>query len=134
MSNVILIACCLWGGWVAFNLLMVALAATVLPVRQAHFDGFRARLPASLPELLTPAQVAAVVAHEHGHRHHMHVWSNLALRCLFLTPGARRRRRQELEADDYATARGHGLELAAALRKLSNHPDDLSRADRLLRM
>ena len=134
MQTAFAVACCLWGGWVVFNLLMVVLAATVLPVHQAHFDGFRARLPASLPALLTPSEIAAVVSHEHGHRRHAHVWTNLALRCLFLKPSAHRRRRQEIEADDYAAARGHGYELAAALRKLSYHPDDMSRADRLLRM
>lgn len=128
------IVCWLWASWVAFNLLMVALAATVLPVQQAHFDGFRARLPTWLPELLTNDEIAAVISHEHGHRHHLHVWINLVLRCLFLNPGARRRRRQEIEADDYAVANGHGRSMASALRKLSNHPDDLSRAERLERM
>ena len=134
MTETLHIACWLWDGWIMFNLMMLVLAATVLPVCQAHFDGFRVRLPTSLPDLLTPSEVAAVVAHEHGHRHHAHVWMNLMLRCLFLKSSAQRRRQQEMEADDYAAALGHGLELAAALRKLSSHPDDLSRADRLLRM
>lgn len=134
MPDVILIACCLWGGWVVFNLLMVVLAATVLPVSQPHFDGFRVRLPDWLPALLTPAEIAAVVAHEHGHRAHMHVWANLVLCCMFKRPSAELRRWQERDADDYAAARGHGHELAAALRKLSYHPDDMTRADRLLRM
>lgn len=30
MPDAILIACCLWGGWVEFNLLIVVLAATVV--------------------------------------------------------------------------------------------------------
>lgn len=38
---------------------------------------------------------------------------------------------QELEADDYAAARGHGLALASALRKLSTETRDLYRAQRL---
>lgn len=134
MHIAIIIICCLWAGWVAFNLLMVALAATVLPVHQAHFDGFRARLPTWLPSLLTADEIAAVTSHEHGHRHHLHVWTNLVLRCVFLSPGARRRRRQEIEADDYAVANGHGLHMASALRKLSCHPEDISRAERLERM
>jgi len=128
------IICWLWAGWVAFNLLMVVLAATVLPVHQAHFDGFRARLPTRLSSLLTAEEITAVISHEHGHRHHLHVWINLALRCLFLNPGAARRRRQEIEADDFAAANGHGRNMASALRKLSRHPDDISRAERLERM
>ena len=134
MHIAINIICWLWAGWVAFNLLMVALAATVLPVHQAHFDGFRARLPIWLPSLLTADEIAAVTSHEHGHRHHLHVWTNLVLRCVFLSPGARRRRRQEIEADDYAVANGHGRHMASALRKLSCHPEDISRAERLERM
>lgn len=134
MEIALQVAAAVWGAWIALNLLMVALAATVLPVQQVHFDGFRARLPALLPTLLAPAEIAAVVAHELGHGHHLHIWTNLLLRCLLLTPGLQRRRRQELEADDYAVARGHGANLASALRKLSSHPDDVSRAERLERM
>jgi len=123
-----------WGIWIVFNLLMVGLAAAVLPVRQAHFDGFRVRLPTSLPFLLSQAEIDAVVCHEHGHRHHLHVWANLLLSCLLLAPGPQCQRRQELEADDYAAERGHALVLASALRKLSRHPDDISRAERLERL
>jgi hypothetical protein len=133
MHTVFFIICWLWAGWAAFNLLIV-LVATVLPVHQAHFDGFRARLPTWLSSLLTADEIAAVISHEHGHRRHLHVWINLALRCLFLNPGARRRRQHEIEADDYAVAHGHGRHLASALRKLSRHPDDVSRAERLERM
>ncbi|TNC78272.1 hypothetical protein FHI69_02960 [Janthinobacterium lividum] len=134
MEIALQVAAGIWGVWVALNLLMVALVATVLPVHQVHFDGFRARLPASLPALLEPAEITAVVAHERGHGHHWHIWINLLLRCLLLAPGPQLRRRQELEADDYAVARGHGANLASALRKLSSHPDDVSRAERLERM
>ncbi|MGK5004112.1 hypothetical protein [Janthinobacterium sp. LB2P70] len=131
METSLQVAGCAWAAWIGFNLLMVALAATVLPVHQVHFDGFRARLPAPLPTQLAQAEIAAVVAHEHGHGHHLHIWTNLLLRCLLLTPGPQRRRRQEIEADDYAVAGGHGAHLASALRKLSNHPDDVSGAERL---
>ncbi|AYM76911.1 hypothetical protein D9M09_14710 [Janthinobacterium agaricidamnosum] len=77
---------------------MVALAATVLPVHQVRFDGFRARLPASLPTLLVQAEIAVAGAHEHGHGHHLHIWTNLLLRCLLLTPGPQRWRWQEIES------------------------------------
>ncbi|UQV43437.1 hypothetical protein KIV45_15835 [Janthinobacterium lividum] len=124
------VAGCAWAAWIGFNLQMVAFAATALPVHQVHFDGFRARLPASLPTMLAPAEIAAAVAHEHGHGRHLHNWTNPLHRCLLLNPGLQRRRRQEIEAGVYAAAGGHGA-LASALRKLSNHPDDVSRAERL---
>lgn len=131
MEAALQVAGIVWAAWVALNVMTIGMAATVLPVRQAHFDGFRVRLPTSLPFLLSQAEIDAVVCHEHGHRRHLHVWVNLLLSCLIFAPGPQRRRRQEFEADDYAVARGHGLMLASALRKLSRHPDDLSRADRL---
>jgi hypothetical protein len=133
MATAMHIAGWAWGAWIAFNLLVVAIFATALPVSWPCFDGFRVRIPAWLPKAIAPAELAAVVAHERGHRRHMHTWSNLALRCVFLTADPVRRRRQEHEADDYAAARGHGPALAAALRKLSAHPDDLARAERLER-
>ena len=39
--------------------------------------------------------------------------------------------RQEIEADDYAAAHGHGAALASALRKLHKDRLDILRAQRL---
>ncbi len=89
-------------------------------------------MPEWINQVLTEDEIKAVEAHERGHRHHLHVWKNLLRRVFFVTTGDKTRFFQEIEADDYAAAEGRGLALAVALRKLSNHPDDRLRSERLL--
>ncbi|MES2352084.1 MAG: M48 family metalloprotease [Pseudomonadota bacterium] len=120
-----------WAGWIAWQFARMCLAALLLTPSRPVFDGFRVTIPERVRAILTPAELAAVIAHEHGHRRHLHVWSNFALVCLFRRPSTERRQRQELQADDYAIGQGHGAALASALLKLSTDPHDLARIDRI---
>jgi len=128
--EVVLIA---WACWVVLNFSMMLLSAFVLRPNQPCFTGFAIVIPAWVREALTELELAAIVAHEQGHRAHRHVWMNFAAVCVFTPSGPARRLRQEHEADDYAATRGHAAALASALVKLSTHPNDLERAARLLR-
>lgn len=121
-----------WAGWIAWQFARMCLAALLITPTRPCFDGFRVTIPERTRAILTPAELAAIVAHEHGHRRHLHVWSNFALVCLFTRASPARRHRQELEADDHAIAHGHGGALASALLKLSTDPHDLARIDRIL--
>lgn len=118
---------CAWAMWIAANLACMMLIIPGVP----SFTGFRVVIPKALHGTLTPEEIAAVTAHEHGHRHHGHAWKNFALVCVFMTASKERRRAQELEADDYAAQRGHAQSLSSALRKLSHFPFDLYRAKRM---
>lgn len=71
---------------------------------------------------LPTRQQQAVLAHEHGHRHHGHVWKRL-IAGLFLSDDAYAAllHRQEFEADAYARAQGHGNALAVALGRTPEH-------------
>lgn len=120
-----------WACWVAWQFARMSLAALLLQPTRPCFDGFRVIIPERVRAILTPAELAAVIAHEHGHRRHLHVWSNFARMCLFHRPTPARRHQQELQADDYAIARGHGQALATALLKLSADPHDLARIERI---
>jgi Peptidase family M48. len=120
-----------WGCWIVWQLARMVLAALLVTPARPCFDGFRVIIPERVRAILTPAELAAVIAHEHGHRHHLHVWRNFAQVCLFHRPTPARRHQQELQADDYAIAHGHGQALAAALLKLSTDPRDLARIDRI---
>lgn len=118
---------CIWAIWVALNLACMMLIVPRVP----SFTGFRVVIPEWLHRELTPDEVAAITAHEQGHRHHGHVWQNFALRCVFRVASKERRRAQELEADDYAARCGYAPLLASALRKLSHTTFDYERAQRL---
>lgn len=120
-----------WAGWILLNLVVLVAAALLMRPDAPCFNGFRIIIPAWLPTKLTPEEMAAIVAHEEGHRHHRHIWENLARVCLFsaTTPG--RRREQEDEADDFAIAAGHARALASALVKLG--PTENARLHRILR-
>lgn len=122
-----------WGCWIAFNLLLVALASFIVHPNQPCFTGLRVIIPGWVARALTTAELAAINAHEHGHKAHWHVWKNFAALCFFMPTSPETRLRQEYEADDYAAAREHGAALASALMKLSTHPNDIDRAERLLR-
>jgi Zn-dependent protease with chaperone function len=91
-------------------------------------------VPDALRAALSDAELAAIVAHEHGHVAHRHAIVNLTRRCVLLPHSTERARQQELQADQYAADRGHAAALASALRKLSRAPFDVHRAARLERV
>lgn len=120
-----------WVGWAGLNLLLFLATAAFVRPNQPCFNGFRIVMPAWTRRVLTPEEYAAVVAHERGHRRHMHVWANLLLTCCCMQASSERRLRQEWQADDYAARQGHAAALATALEKVSKHPIDRRRAARL---
>ena len=72
---------------------------------------------------LSKSEQAAVIEHERGHAAKLHLlhriwwvlsgrWNGIVQRC----------RRQEIEADQYATERGHGLGLLRMLGRAHNTP------------
>lgn len=125
------------SAWLAWCLLNAALliAAPLLAGRDAVYtNGLTVVFPGCIKSRLTEDEVAAILAHERGHIVHEHTLKNMARRCLLMPRSEREAFRQELEADDFAAARGHGPALASALRKLSTEPRDLYRAQRLSRL
>ncbi|MES2346264.1 MAG: M48 family metalloprotease [Pseudomonadota bacterium] len=119
-----------WAAWVLLNLAALILSACLLKPNAPCFNGLFIVMPDWIHKRLTPAEVAAVITHEEGHRHHRHVWENFAAVCLLSTPTPQRRAQQEIEADDYAVAAGHARALASALAKLG--PGETNRIARLL--
>lgn len=119
-----------WLLWVALQVLLLLLAP--LLGSGARTNGLWIVVPAAVRERLTPEELAAVIAHEQGHRARLHAFENLARACCFVPRSARRAAVQELEADDWAADRGHSGPLASALIKLSRSEFDLRRAARLL--
>jgi len=121
-----------WGAWC---LLQVTMLLVMPPI--AHAFGFAATngltivIPDSVRAQLTSEELAAVLAHERGHIHHLHAIENLVLACCFVGRSTKRAHVQELEADDYAAQLGHAAALAIAISKLSQHPLDQLRARRL---
>lgn len=122
----------LWGAWIGFNVLMVLLSGVILRPAQPCCNGIVIMIPSWLAQVLTESELEAVKAHERGHLRYLHVWKNLLCRFVFMTPSQTKRLHQEFEADDYAAAQGCGFHLAVAIRKLSKHPDDVLRSERLL--
>lgn len=121
-----------WLGWVAFNVAALLLAPWIAGGKVGAFtNGVQIVIPDHIKRALTEAELAAIYEHERGHQALHHAFRNLARSCLFVPRSAALAQRQELEADDYAAARGHGPALASALRKLSAHEFDLYRARRL---
>ncbi|HEX8610147.1 MAG TPA: hypothetical protein VF800_02570 [Telluria sp.] len=120
-----------WAAWAGANLAALILAALLVRPNQPCFNGFKIVMPAWLGQVLTPAEVVAVLEHERGHRRHLHIWTNLALTCCFVSISVARHRRLEFEADDYAARGGHAPALASALDKMSAHRLDIERAERL---
>lgn len=122
-----------WLAWCIFCLAGLLLVPLVhKPRGNAYTNGLVVYVCPTLAEKLTPRELAAVVAHEHGHRARGHAWFNLARSCVFVRSNPAREWRQECEADDYAAARGYRLELASALRKMSYRARDRGRGARLL--
>jgi Zn-dependent protease with chaperone function len=131
LAHIIGVLAAAWAGWILLNLVLLVVSAFLITPDAPCFNGFRIIIPAWLSTKLTPAEVAAVIAHEEGHRHHRHIWENFARVCLFSAPTLGRRREQEDEADDFAIADGHARALASALVKLG--PTENSRLCRILR-
>jgi Zn-dependent protease with chaperone function len=131
MPDLALIAFWAWSLWATWNVAVFLLAAGLFRPNCPCYTGFRIVLPDWLPTLLTPGEIAAVTAHEMGHKHHGHVWRNLVACCLFLPID---RYGQELQADDFAARAGHAQALATALVKMSMHPVDIARAARLAKL
>lgn len=124
---------CAWLGWVGLNFTALLLSPLVVGNRGAYTNGLVIVVPDHIKRALSADELAAIYSHEQGHRARAHAFRNLARSCFFIHRPAGLAMQQEHEADDYAAARGHGPALASALRKLSNHPFDLARADRLSR-
>lgn len=121
-----------WVGWVALNVAGLLLGPLIAGNRHgALTNGLFIRIPPAVAQMLDADELAAVISHEQGHRAHAHSLRNLARSCVFLKRSARGLLLQELEADDYAAKRGHGVALARALRRLGDHPLNLYRAARL---
>lgn len=120
-----------WLAWAGANLALLLLAPLIIRPRGAYTNGIRIVVPRSVVRRLTADQLAAIVAHEQGHRARLHVWRNLAMTCCFVRRSRAMFERQEFEADDYAAQRVAPAALASALRVLSTAPFDLYRARRL---
>lgn len=128
-----------WIAWALFNAALIAL--TERRALRSGYDVYvvgiwRPRICVSeqVKARLTEREYDAVVAHELGHIVHGHIWKNFLLAVAL--PCYRSKKlvvQQELQADAFAVQRGYAIELARALRKLSAHPFDMARADRLLR-
>lgn len=122
---------CAWLSWCIFNVGLLLASPWLTDGRRVFTNGFVTVFPQFLRDGLTAAEQAAFLAHEQGHIHHRHALKNLLCVCLFMGRNAATAQDQELEADDYAAARGHAPALASALRKLSVDPFDDYRARRL---
>lgn len=122
-----------WAFWIVAHFVLLTAHAVLAKPDHPCFNGFKIILPAWMADRFTEAEYAAIVCHEEGHRHLMHVWENLARACCFFTVTPARRHNQELEADDYAIERGHGIALAAALMKMDRHPSTHERIMRIMR-
>jgi hypothetical protein len=134
MSVLLVVALAAWGLWVVGNVALWLLSPILMRGSWGAFtNGLVIVVPDTVRALLTPEQLDAVIAHERGHQAHLHAIRNLAMACCFLRRSAERFERQEIEADDYAAARGHAMALATALCRLSTDPFDHERALRLAR-
>lgn len=122
----------LWVTWILGNL---ALMVLVRPPDAACYNGFKVYVPERYATILTPNELLAIHAHEHGHRYHGHIWKNFLLVCFFMRPSQATRIQQELEADTYAAHHVGAGFLATALCKVgAHHPIDRARVDRLVAM
>jgi len=120
-----------WLAWCALCLGSMLLVPLIAPSHTASTNGLVIVVPFEVRKKLTAAELEAIVAHERGHRARLHVVKNLLRACCFMKHTPERAAAQEIEADDYAAERTDPAMLASALRKLSSHPFDLYRAERL---
>lgn len=124
-----------WAAWSGFNLLVACWLRrwALPPYAPAYVVGVlrpQIRLAWWLPRVLSQPEIDAIAAHEQGHLACGHLRRN-ALRAVlvpFWPRSEREAERQEAQADLWAARHGHGLALAAALRKLSTDPVDVRRA------
>jgi hypothetical protein len=108
----------LWLCWILFHFAMIGAVSFIVTPDAPCYTGLRIIIPGWLVELLSPLELRAVMAHEEGHRYHLHVWRNFARRCVFLPVSRARIGDQEREADEYAAARGHRYALEMARAKI----------------
>lgn len=132
-----------WTLWAMINLSIALFLPSKMIVPGAYVTGLwrnqRIVIDKNLDDLLTTAELQAIIAHENGHIANNHLGENLLVAILipFVLPFREERRQaQELEADDWAVTNINRLGYAAsalssAIRKLSKHPFDLYRAQRL---
>lgn len=97
-------------------------------------NGLHIAIPQAMLAELDQDEIRAVLAHEVGHKHHLHAIRNLLRLCCFWPACAAQLERQEQEADDYASGIVGAAVVARALRKVSHHPAAMRRAERLERM
>lgn len=120
-----------WLAWCLFNVALLAAGPYLVGESNVVTNGFTTVFPQKLRERLTDEEQAALMAHEDGHKAHRHPLKNLLRAFFFLARPTKVALLQEIEADDYAAARGHAKPLASALRKLSGNAFDHYRASRL---
>ncbi|OGB23344.1 MAG: hypothetical protein A3I66_01375 [Burkholderiales bacterium RIFCSPLOWO2_02_FULL_57_36] len=128
MLEILLMA---WCVWVSLNLALILVASFLIKPNQPCFTGLVVIIPTWLYDVLDQAEIDAVIAHEHGHRYHGHVWENFLRLCVFMPQTDERRREQEFEADHYAEVRGHRQALASALLKFPGRAPDRQRVEKL---
>lgn len=116
--------------WV-FRCLVILLCMALIRPSETSFNGFRIHIDTRIVKLLSNNELAAIVLHELGHKRLYHVWSNYFQTCFFIKVSKAKRIEQELQADNFVAEHGMSIELSKALRKLSYHPFDLQRADRM---
>jgi len=124
----------LWALWVASNVALFVAIPYLIEHTGPFTNGLTIVVPDGLAEKVTSQELQAMLAHEQGHIAHRHNFKNLLRTCCFIPRGAELYKQQELEADDYAAARGHARALATALMALSFNDFDWYRAARLSRI
>lgn len=120
-----------WAAWAVFNLLLLLFGHRLAPPPGPYTNGLQIIVPPACAALLAPDELAAVIAHERGHRAKLHAFKNLLRAVVFIPRSRETIQAQELEADDYAARHADPAALAAALRKMSGAHFDLYRATRL---
>lgn len=130
-QNIAFIVGSAWLAWCLFNAGLMLAAPYLLGRQHVVTNGFVTAFPRHIRDQLTETEQAAILAHEEGHKAHRHAMQNLLRTCLLMSRSPKMAMLQEIEADDYAAARGHADALASALRKLSGDAFDRFRASRL---
>lgn len=125
------ILACTWIAWCLFNIGLLLAGPYLLGGITPATNGLWIVFPKAVSARLTAEQQAAFVAHERGHMAHGHALKNLLRACLFLRRPTHMAMLQEIQADDYAAARGHGPALASGLRAIGTEAFDFYRASRL---
>jgi Zn-dependent protease with chaperone function len=122
---------CAWAAWCVFVAIVTLAGPYLVPHTTAMTNGLWVVFPEAVRARLTQEQQAAVIAHERGHIARGHIFINMVRAFIFLRLPLHMAILQELQADDYAAARGHGPALASALRAIGTEAFDFYRASRL---